>query len=480
MAYLGIDVGTSTVKVGILNDNGDVMVERSDLPDGASSVLTGELDAEQWWVATCQALRKLSDRADLGAVRAIAAIGNTPTLICVDASGNPLAPALLWSDNRAQREAQELLAQSSQKEWNRVYGTFMPVAATYPSAKLRWLLKHRPDVLKNTAKIIQPKDFINARLTGVLAGDAWTSKGLVNIDNCSKEPLIRLGMDPALAPDCARPVDIIGGVTTFAAQVTGLRPQTPVAAGWSDTLGAVLSLGLGANEGFVLSGTSDSVGIIMQGPPKASEAVLDAPVWDTGYHIVYGPTSSGMSTIQWARTIFPDFDAIVAAPNACQSERPLFIPYLLGQRSPIWSDQVRGAWLHVGMDTTREALATAVLEGIAWSERDVLMAVEETIAQNVQKVVVTGGGARMPILNRWRAAVFHQPLELCETEPVLGAALLALWADPLSGRGYGDWGPARLRRDPFVHDPIKGFCDAPYPRAKLAALCADDAVPTCG
>ena len=364
MSYLGIDVGTSSVKVGILRHDGFLEVASRPVYGADRALALGELDSELWWDAACQALADLGDKVALRNIEAVAVIGNTPTLICVGEHGEPLAPAMLWSDTRAEEEAWQLRGERSQDDWNVIYGGFMPVSAAYPSAKLRWMERHWPHVLERTAKIIQPKDFVNYHLTSVLAGDMWTSKGLISLDSRrNTEPLSALGLPTRLAPPCYRPIDRIGYVTQEAGSATSIPVGIPVMAGWSDTLGAVLALGLDVGDAFILSGTSDSIGILTKQGTSDTAKVLSAPIWDTGYFIVYGPTSSGVSTLRWAETAL---GTSLTATSSLQShvvrvDRPVFVPYILGQRSPIWNDRIRGAWLNVDIDCTQDELGDAVV-----------------------------------------------------------------------------------------------------------------------
>ncbi len=349
--------------------------------------------------------------------------------MCLDETGRVKHPAILWSDTRAEAEARSLLAEYTQKEWNTAYGGFIPVSAAYPSAKLRWIERHWPDALQGNAKVIQPKDFVNFRLTGVVAGDRWTTKGIVSLDpQQGARPLELLGLDPSLAPDCYNPVDIIGHVTSHASQATGIPEGVAVTAGWSDTLGAVLSVGLEVQDAFVLSGTSDSVGVITTVPVPSATTVLCASVWDTGYYIVYGPTSSGMSTIRWAESALQANLTSSSEAISMRSGRPWFLPFVLGQRSPVWNDNVRGAWINVDVHTTRQELGDAVMEGVVAAERSVLDAVIEETKITPRRIVLSGGGAKIPRLNAWRASLFPQPLFEADNEPVLGAALLAQWS----------------------------------------------------
>ncbi|PSR20403.1 MAG: hypothetical protein C7B45_15055 [Sulfobacillus acidophilus] len=453
MSFLGIDVGTSSVKVGLLGDDGSLVVQSADVAGFQDALMRGEMDAWAWWAATLEALSRLHATVDLTTVEAMSVIGNTPTLVCLDSQGKPRVPALLWSDTRAQAEAQELLREHSQAEWNAAYGTFMPVSAAYPSAKLRWLQKHWPAALGPGAHVVQPKDFINYQLTGVIAGDTWTSKGLVSLEASERErPLELLGLDPKLAPECYRPVDVIGRVTDDAARLTGIPGGVPVTAGWSDTLGAVWSLGLNVNDAFVLSGTSDSIGVIAQRAAVDRTTVLCAPIWDTGSYIVYGPTSSGVSTLHWAQSVFPMSFESGGEPLPVRPNRPWFLPYLLGQRSPIWADEVRGAWVNVDHQTTPLELADAVLEGIVAAERLVLDAVVDATGALPQRVVISGGGAKIERLNAWRRRVFPYHLFQADSDPVVGAARLAQWHRQVPSRLQSEWSGSQRWKPLGGHD----------------------------
>ena len=422
-------MGTSAVKVGWMDANRWV-VKSAPVAGTDEGLKRGMLNPEDWWNATYIALRSLADVVPLDHIDAIGVIGNTPTLIFVDPDGKPLYPAILWSDTRSHFEAQQLLGEHTQVEWNEIYGGYIPVSAAYPSAKLRWMQRHEQDVIARTAKILQPKDFVNFHLTNVMAGDVWTSKGLVRLDSADgADPLAVLGLNPSLAPICRRPIDVIGQVTADAAAQTGLPEGIPVVAGWSDTLGAVVSMGLQGGDGFILSGTSDSVGILTKReiPPQKSAAVLCAPVWDSGYTVVYGPTSSGLSTVHWAEKAL-SLNLLNMAPKSFVDEGfPIFLPFVMGQRSPIWNDHVRGAWLNIDMQTTPEQLGVSVLQGVVMADRDVMEVVQKLMGESCTRLVVTGGGANIQSLNAWRSALFNLPLFPMSTDPVWGAALLAYW-----------------------------------------------------
>ncbi len=477
-SYLGIDIGTSAVKVGLMTAEGGWSVYSAPVDQAEQALNTGEINPEAWWQAVRRALEELPDPAALRDLTAIAVIGNTPTLVLVDAEGAPVGSALLWSDTRAHAEARELLAERTQAEWDGLYGGYLPVSAAYPSAKLRWLQRHRPQWLARTARILQPKDFVNWRLTGVMAGDRWTSKGLVRLTpkDDGPSPLEAVGLPGALAPPCYRPIDVIGRVTERASTATGLAAGAAVAAGWSDTLGAVLSLGLCETDGFVLSGTSESIGLLTRRGFPAASTVFCAPVWDSGYHIVYGPTSSGLATVTWASEVLglPLFDA---APEATvdANRRPVFVPFLFGQRSPLWNDRVRGAWFNVDLQTTRVGLGAAVLEGVVMAEREVLEAAEAVAGVRCQRIAVTGGGARSTGLNRWRAAGLAAPVFTVASEPVWGAVQLAYWAqhpEPFPGPGLGPppkW--TAVDREPALQARHATYRDAQ--RAALAYAAAE-------
>ncbi len=423
MSFLGIDIGTSTCKVGILHPDGTLRENAASIDGAATALSRGEINPYAWWEALLTALGNVRD--ELSQVTAVAVIGNTPTLVLTDEAGQPVRPALLWNDVRATAEAVELLIEAPQPEWTATFGCFVPIAAAYPSAKLRWLQRHEPELLKRTHKILQPKDWVNYQLTGVFAGDVWTSKGIVNLA-ADAEPLERLGIDVRLAPRCVRPVDIIGTLRPAVSRTTGLPSGIPVTAGWSDTLGAVISLGLDSDEAFVVSGTSESIGMLSQAA-AVSDAVVTAPVWDTGWTIVHGSTANGTTAVQWAAQLLgiEETEFYRLAQALPSDAGPLFVPYLQGERSPLWEGSLRGAWLGLGLGTTRSELARSVLEGIAMAERDVMLAASKATATVPSRVVLTGGGAHNATWNEVRQAILDRPVVVAESDPVLGAALLA-------------------------------------------------------
>lgn len=430
MSWLGIDVGTSALKAAVMDQEGFRMLS-VDVPGASESLVTGELDPVHWWTALIEVMAGFS-REERNAVEGIAMIGNTPTLVFLDERGEVTYPALLWHDTRAHLEATELLQERSQQDWDNIFGGHIPMTGGYPSAKLRWMHKHRPDVLQKTYAVIQPKDYLNYRLAGVVAGDPWTSKGIVSLrPGPFPDPLTAIGLSNHMAPRCLEPNRCIGSVATQAAEALGIPLATPVYTGWSDTLGAVLSLRLAEKDAFILSGTSSSIGVVLRHQDIQSAGVLAAPIWDTGLEIVYGPTATGMSTMHWAVNAlgFGSAEPFYEAASAQQTgdASPYFVPYLAGQRSPLWNDTVRGMWAGLDIAHTRGELALAAAEGVVWSEYSVLAAVEQATASVAQSVVVTGGGAHLPLMNQLRQAMTGRPTLVADSEPVVGAALLAFW-----------------------------------------------------
>lgn len=279
--------------------------------------------------------------------------------------------------------------------------------------------------------ILQPRDYINLKITGQFSGDFWTSKGLVSLDSSKRtKPLRALGLFEELFPPCTEDNQVLGFITPQAQGSVGLPHGIPEMAGWSDTLGAVLSLGLCSGEAFVLSGTSDSIGMLIPHQHISAPEVLVAPVWDSGWDIVYGPMSTGMATITWASAglgFAQNYELVEASTRGRSDDAPVFIPYLGGQRSPIWDDRVRAMFARVAFHTTREQLAYSVVEGVIWSEFDVLVAVEKALNTRSERVVATGGGAWIPFYNEVRSAMNDRGIEVSDADPVLGAALLAYW-----------------------------------------------------
>jgi xylulokinase len=398
-----------------------------------------EQDCSQFWDSAVGAIRQALASIDPSAVIALACCGHTPSLVLLDGEGHPVRPAIIWQDSRAGSEAIALEKEITPKQWKDWLGLDLPRNASYPPARLRWLRAHEPETLSKTRQLLQPKDYLNYRLTGILASDYWGSKGLVHLS--TGEPIAAyrdvLDIDPALAPPCRHPHHLLGTLSSESASVLGLSQGVPIATGWTDALCGMLGTGGIAQSGsaFDITGTSEIVGLTSWNKPLSHEGVLVAPILDTDLRVIYGPTQTSGGAVDWFVSTFLSKQATRDARTiddliAPASAGLLFLPYLEGERAPIWNSKARGVFFGVSLEHTRAHFLRAVLEGVAFSVRHVLEAAEQATGITAATLHLSGGGTTSATWNNIKSDVHGRRVQptFIQEAGTLGAAMLAALA----------------------------------------------------
>ncbi len=443
---LGIDVGTSGCRAAIYTDTGLLLANHSvSYPTHRPHPRWAEQNAEDYWVAAVAAVRRVLVEADEGArIVSIGICGQSPTLVLVDALGSPIRPAIIWQDTRAVVDAGKLRQDHTADQWEAIFGMALPVDASYPLARLHWLQTHEPALLPRCHAILQPKDFLIHCLTGQFVSDIWSSKGILHQATGKPITALRdlLALDPAIAPRGIRPRDVAGTLTETAAATLTLPSGIPVVAGWTDSHAAILASGALIDEGcaFDIAGTSEIIGVTARRPTRVSGGVLLSPLWDPDAPdrvLVYGPTQTGADALRWA------VESVLAVPSS-RSRRYvtamematsvpaganglLFLPYLDGERTPLWDPHARGTLIGLTRAHTAAHIVRAIMEGVAFSVRHVLEIAEEQADIRAERLLLAGGGIRNAVWNQIKADVLGRPV-VTLTDPdasVLGAAMLA-------------------------------------------------------
>jgi xylulokinase len=425
---LGYDVGTSSVKVGIYSPDGDLLAAASaGYPVHRPAPRHVEQDPDDYWTATVTAIRAALAALPAGAgrVAALGCCGQAPTLVLLDRAGRPVRPAIIWQDTRAAAEAAALSTET-------VDGGRVRADASAPAARLRWLAAHEPDTLARAAVAIGAKDYVTYRLTGELVADYWTARGLFSAvpEPGRPAPPPDPAVEPRLLPRCLFAHEAAGAVTAPAAAATGLPPGAPVAAGWSDGLAACLGTGALAAPGLGLdiAGTSEMIGLCAPARPAAT-ALLTAPIPGVAHWAVFGPTQASGGALEWACRLI---GADPAAAGALAAQAPpgaaglVFLPYLEGERAPIWDPAARGLLFGLAGDHGPAHLIRAVLEGVACSVRHVLTTAEADAGLTAREVRTAGGGTRLALWTQLKADLTGRPFVTVPTVDVgtLGAAIL--------------------------------------------------------
>ena len=441
MAFLiGIDLGTQSVKTVVLDDQGQALaLARREYPIETPKVGWAEQDPQVWWKATCETVQEAVAAARIapGDIRGVGLSGQMHGTVCLDREGHPVRPAIIWADGRSAQEVDELVAALGAERLGQL--TANPLAAGFMAATARWLLRHEHDTIWHTSSLVLPKDYIRLRLTRAIATDVTDAASTLLFDVAHRrwsEPMIEaVGIDPGLLPRVVESQEVCGTVTRRASRDTGLPVGAAVVAGGGDQ--PVGALGNGVIAPGVILSTIGTGGQLL--------TPLDEPAYDralrthTFCHVVpdrwftMGAILSAGLCLRWLRDqVFDgldlDYEALSAAAAEAEpgAEGLLFLPYLLGERTPHMDARARGVFFGLALRHRRVHLVRAVMEGVAFAMRDALE-IFRSFGVATDRIIAAGGGARSPVWRQIQADVLGSPLVSVATEEpaACGAAILA-------------------------------------------------------
>jgi xylulokinase len=445
--YLGIDVGTSSVKVLLVDDEQRVVGEASaPLTVERPHPLWSEQSPASWWKATSEALAQVRGAAPaaFSAVRGIGLSGQMHGATLLDAKLRVLRPAILWNDGRSHVECSEL--ETREPRTRRITGNAAMPGFTAP--KLLWVARHEPDVFARTAHVLLPKDWLRLELTGDLATDASDASGTLWLDvenrRWSGEMLAACGLGPSAMPRLFEGSRPTGTLRTDLAREWGFASPPIVAAGGGDNAAGAVGVGVvRAGQALLSLGTSGVVFLVTNrfAPSPAHGVHAFCHAIPDSWHQM-SVMLSAASSLSWIAsvtgaesegTLVAEVEAHAAAPG-----RVVFLPYLSGERTPHNDPQAQGVFFGLTHDTTRAHLARAVLEGVAFAFADGLRALREA-GGTPHEITVIGGGSRSLLWMRILASVLGETLlvrERAEQGPAFGAARLARLA--VTGEGVDE------------------------------------------
>ena len=439
--FIGIDLGTSSVKVIALDLSGTVVGRATAAyPISVPAPGRAEQDPRHWWQATCTALRTLLASPAV-AGRLIAGVGVTGQmhgLVLVDRHGAPVRDAVIWPDQRATDDVRRLTQELGGDTIHQITG--MPASVGFSGPTLSWIRRQEPEVYARARHALLPKDHLRWRLTGDTHTDPTDAGGTLLFDLATgrwSQPLVAAcGVRSQLLPDVLASTTIAGTVTPEAAAATGLAAGTPVTVGAGDQATAATALSLRQDLDTALAVSSG--GTVLQyraawphPHPPGVHRLLGAE----GERLLMGATLSAGLAVHWlAQTLHgPDPDTeqvatLVSGASAVPAgaDGLLFLPYLSGERTPHLDPDARGGFLGLSREHTPAHLTRALLEGVAMSLRTCL----ETVADAAHRppwITVCGGGAHHPVWRQIIADVIGTPLRLSpyDEQSAVGAALLA-------------------------------------------------------
>ena len=446
---VGVDVGTTGLKAVAVDLHGHLLRERAVRYPTRVAGPGAEQDAEAWWAAAREALPPVVAG---DAVAGVSVTCQAPTLVALDASGEPRGPALTWIDRRATAEARELEA---------AIGPGRNVADPYfATGKLLWWRRHRTD-LEDAAVVLGAGGFVVRRLTGEHTLDESSAGLHQGWDGGWHPGLAAAGVPLELLPPAVPCTEVVGRVTGEAAAATGLPAGTPVAAGGIDSVGAALEAGVLAPEDPVVEMTGFS-SVTIQAVPRGTTVpgMIHTRHCLPGLDLLLTAQVTTGAVVDWVCGLTGSRE-LLDRPERLPRERPgrvLLMPALAGERTPTWDARARGAVLGLDLAVGAGELLLAVFEGTALALRDDLERVAEATGQ-AGPVRASGGGAKSPVWLGVKADVLGRPVEVPRRGhgAAVGAALLAglavgTWPDAEALREPGDPVAARFEPDPVRHE----------------------------
>jgi xylulokinase len=427
MATVGVDLGTGSVKVAVVDD--DVLLQQqAEATYRVDSPKPGwaESDPEDWRVAVQGCL---SEIAGTHGLRAVGLCGQMHGVVFTDEHFRPLRPAILWADTRSTAEAKSMAESFPPEKLAELGSAAVP---GFAATSVAWVARHEPQILAQTRYVLQPKDWLRVTLGGELATDPSDASGtlLANVASGHWDP--QAVAWSGLVPEQLPPISPSDG---SAGDIVIGKQNLPITVGAADTAAVLLSSGLGIGEGFLAIGTGAQV-----------VRVLDAPTLDPtlrthtfaragepghGWYRIGAVQNAGLAlqvVLRWLNSdIAEAHDALETDPNP---NDPIFLPFLAGERTPFMNPNLRGSWVNLGLNTDRKAMLRSVLVGLAQA---VAFAVEAVFPDDKTKpLFLTGGGSRD---DRFRSllanATGHELIPVATpAQGVVGAALLAMDREP--------------------------------------------------
>lgn len=433
MTYIGIDVGTSSTKLLLVDEEGNILKSASkEYPTSMPHNGWSEQDPAEWVNAVMESLGKLLEGENAGDVRAIGIDGQMHGLVVLDNNDQVIRPVILWNDSRATEETEWLNTEIGTDRLTELTGNIAFAGFTAP--KLLWLQKHEPENFKKIRRIMLPKDYLVYRLTGVHSSEPSDASGTLLYDvksRCWSEEMMRLcGVTEKQMPKLYESYEAVGSLLPYVAERFGLRRETVVCAGAGDNAAAAVGCGIvGADKCNISLGTSGTVFITSSkfsvDPKNALHSFAHA---DGGFHQMGCILSAASCNKWWVNEILrsDDFNNAQRGITCLGKNSVYFLPYLTGERSPHNDTNAKAAFIGMELGTGRAEMTQAVMEGVCFAIRDCL---EAARAQGIEvhESMICGGGAKSTLWRKIMANVLGMRLTMQKTEqgPAYGAAILA-------------------------------------------------------
>ncbi len=433
MLYIGIDLGTSSVKLLLMNAQGKIeKTVTKEYPLYFPNPGWSEQKPEDWWQETIEGIKELTSECDKSQVAGISFGGQMHGLVILDKNDEVIRPAILWNDGRTGKETAYLNTVVGRKNLSKYTANIAFAGFTAP--KILWVKANEPEHFNKIAKIMLPKDYIAYKLSGVHCSDVSDASGMLLMDvknKCwSKEMIEICGISEKQLPKLYESYEVVGTLKEEIAKELGFSSECKIVAGAGDNAAAAIGTGtVGEGRCNISLGTSGTIFISSEKFGVDENNALHAFAHADGHYHLMGCMLSAASCNKWW------MDDIVGT-KAYEEEQAkiiklgennvFFLPYLMGERSPHNNPNARGTFIGMTMDTSREDMTQAVLEGVAFAIRD-SFEVAKSLGIKIERTKICGGGAKSPLWKKIIANVLNLKVDVIEIEegPAYGGALLA-------------------------------------------------------
>lgn len=410
---LGIDLGTSSVKVQIIDERENIHTYRGKYSDKKIGCFYSGIK---------EALKEAEKEFDLKKIEAIGLSSQSCSYILYN--GTEDSPFYSWNDPGGSEYVEKAKELFSAEEFIKYISMPCPRMNSYPIPRILWFQEERKNEWKRMKILLQPKDYLYYQLTGMFASDKFLWRGLSNIEKSvfDTDMLNRLGMERDRLPELYSSFEAPGSLKRSTALELGLKEKTPVYLGCNDYFASLIGMGItGPGQNFDITGTSEHVGTILS-HISWQEELISGPYING--NVLYGVTGNSGRSIQWAFKNFGNPGELVPE-EMIEKDPAVYLPYLDGERAPIWNTRASGAFLGLHSSHSDRELLYSVMEGVAFS----LYHIFNTMKERGEGEIKTAGGAAVNFqFNRMKAALFGKPLFILKEKDTsaLGAILCAL------------------------------------------------------
>ncbi|MDD6311336.1 MAG: xylulokinase [Firmicutes bacterium] len=433
MLYIGVDLGTSAVKLLVMDQNGKIVkIVSKEYPLFFPHPGWSEQNPEDWYEKSLEGLEELLEGCDKSEVAGISFGGQMHGLVTLDENDKVIRPAILWNDGRSTEEV-AYLNETIGKDVISSYTANIAFAG-FTAPKILWMKKNEPENFAKISKIMLPKDYLAYMLSGSFCTDVSDASGMLLMDvkkRCWSQEMLKIcDITEDQLPKIYESYEVVGTLKPEIAARLGVSEDVKVIAGAGDNAAAAVGTAT-VGEGMcnISLGTSGTIFISSESFGVDEYNALHSFAHSDGnYHLMGCMLSAASCNKWWSEDILKtaDFAAEQAGITKLGENNVFYLPYLMGERSPHNNPDARAMFIGMSMDTTREDLTQAVLEGVTFGLRDSLE-VAKNLGIKLERTKVCGGGAKSPLWKRMIANIMNLKVDVIESEegPALGGAMLA-------------------------------------------------------